>query len=277
MASVAFHLVWRWSHWRRRRFAARMRRGTLSPVPVAGEFPATLTGFCGQADLPEQVASWRSFQRWVGRPRRVILVSDGTLGAGDVAILRAAEPAVEIRTLEEFGGAWATPAMRAYAAAVPMGRKLFVMRALGEVAPCLYADSDILFFRGAAGLRDPALWGEGVPRYLFDPYTSLDRRLIRGPDEGEEAVNGGLVVVPGPLDWSEALHRLDRLEDPAFFTEQTLAHLVIRRAGGRPLDRHRYVLRNEDQWAARDWFVGPDTALRHYISSIRYKFWAQAG
>lgn len=253
-----------------------MRRGDLAPVTAAGDFPATLIGFCGRADLPEQVASWRSFQRRVGRPRRVTLVSDGTLEADDVAILRSVEASVEVRTLEEFGGPWATPAMRAYATAVPMGRKLFVMRALGEMAPCLYADSDILFFRGAAGLREAELWRGGAPRYLFDPYTSLDRRLLRGPEEGEEAVNGGLVLVPGPLDWSDALHRLDLLSDPAFFTEQTLAHLVIRRAGGRPLDRRRYVLRNEDQWAARDWFVGPDTALRHYISSIRYKFWAQA-
>ncbi len=238
------------------------------------EIPATLLGFCGRRDLPEQVASWRSFQRWVGRPRRVVLVSDGTLAEPEVSLLRRLEPKVEIKNLAEFGGATASEAMERYAASQPMGRKLMVMRAMHSLAPVIYADSDILYFPPASEIGAPAFWKAEHPSYLLDPYPSLDQRLAASEAERILPVNGGFVVVRKPLNWDEPMRRFEALSgEPAFFSEQTLVHLAIKFSGGEPLDPERYVLRNEDQWAATDWFAGPGVVLRHYISSLRHKMW----
>jgi len=274
MASLAFHIMVRVARWRRARYQAKLKlHATPAPGPET-EIPATLLGFCGQRDLPEQVASWRSFQRWIGRPRRVVLVSDGTLAESDFSLLRRLEPKVEFKTLAEFGGATASAAMQRYAASQPMGRKLLVMRAMDSLAPVIYADSDILYFPPASEVADSGFWEAEHPSYLLDPYPSLDHRLATAETERVLPVNGGFVVVRKPLDWSEPMLRFAALAgEPAFFSEQTLLHLAVRFAGGKPLDATRYVLRNEDQWAATDWFAGPDVALRHYISSLRHKMW----
>jgi hypothetical protein len=274
MASIAFHIMVRLARWRRTRFAANLANWATPVDRPMSEVPATLLAFCGRRDLPEQVASWRSFQRWVGRPRRAVLVSDGTLEEGDFKLLRALEPRLEIKSLEEFGGATTTEAMRSYATQQPMGRKLWVMRAMDSLAPVIYADSDILYFPAAAELSGPRFWEPTTPSYLLDPYPSLDLRMILGESERLEPVNGGFVVVRQALEWAEPMHRLESLTgEAAFFSEQTLLHLAIRRSGGCPLNPTRYALRNEDQWAATDWFAGPEVALRHYISSLRHKMW----
>jgi hypothetical protein len=274
MASIAFHIMIRLARWRRSRFAANLTKFATPVDGAAREVPATLLAFCGRRDLPEQVASWRSFQLWVGRPRRAVLVSDGTLEEADFKLLRALEPRIEINSIEQFGGPTATESMRRYAAAQPMGRKLFVMRAMDSLAPVIYADSDILYFPAAAELLEPRFWDAANPSYLLDPYPSLDLRLVSGEGERLNPVNGGFVVVRRALEWTEPMRRLEALSgDPAFFSEQTLLHLAIRFSGGRPLDPAQYVLRNEDQWSATDWFAGPQVALRHYISSLRHKMW----
>lgn len=276
MASIAFHIMVRVARWRRSRFAANLTQFATPVDGVAREVPATLLAFCGRRDLPEQAASWRSFQRWVGRPRRAVLVSDGTLEEADFKLLRALEPRIEIKSIEQFGGDTATESMRRYAAVQPMGRKLLVMRAMDSLAPVIYADSDILYFPAAAELSEPRFWDAANPSYLLDPYPSLDLRLVSGEGERLNPVNGGFVVVRRALEWAEPMRRLEALSgDPAFFSEQTLLHLAIRFSGGRPLDPAQYVLRNEDQWSATDWFAGPQVALRHYISSLRHKMWLQ--
>lgn len=274
MASLAFHIMVRVARWRRSRYQANLELHATPALGPGVEIPATLLGFCGRRDLPEQVASWRSFQRWVGRPRRVVLVSDGTLSEPDFSLLRRLEPRVEIKSLAEFGGATASEAMQRYAASQPMGRKLWVMRAMDSLAPVIYADSDILYFPPAAEIAAPRFWEAAEPSYLLDPYPSLDHRLAAAEAERILPVNGGFVVVRQPLDWGEPMRRFEALAgEPAFFSEQTLLHLAIRLGGGKPLDPARYVLRNEDQWAATDWYSGPEVALRHYISSLRHKMW----
>lgn len=260
--------------WRRRCFVARIPRLAKPPMGDEREVPFHLLAFCGQRDFPEQLASWRSLRSWIGRPRRTVMVSDGSLGEREIGLLRRFEPRLEVRSLEEFGGERVSNPMRRYAESIPMGRKLWVMRSMDTLAPCLYSDSDILFFRAASEMAEPDWWeGEG-PSYLQDPYPSLDLRLLRGASENSQPVNAGFLAVRGPLEWKEAMGRFEKLEGaPEYFTEQTLTHLAIRSSGGLPLDPERYVLRIEDQWWARDAFSGPKVAMRHYVSHIRYKMW----
>src|SRR4051794_467846 len=54
--------------------------------------------YSGAAQLPEQVASLRSFLAHVGVPRRLVVVSDGSHGPEDLSLLRRVHPAIEIAT-----------------------------------------------------------------------------------------------------------------------------------------------------------------------------------
>ena len=61
---------------------------------------------------------------------------------------------------------------------------------------------------------------------------------------------------------------------PAFFAEQTAVHLAMHSSGGAVLCPRRYVLSLEDQWLFKDHFAGKiGPVCRHYVSTVRHKFW----
>jgi hypothetical protein len=57
-----------------------------------------------------------------------------------------------------------------------------------------------------------------------------------------------------------------------------LASLAVERpvhqATARPFDRSRFVLELDDRSRSEGPFIGPDTALRHYVSPLRHEFWS---
>src|SRR5690349_14988622 len=63
---------------------------------VVNEIPLTVVVFLGRAHVPQAVASLRSFLRSVGRPDRIVVGSDGTLGPADETTLRSLDRCVEI-------------------------------------------------------------------------------------------------------------------------------------------------------------------------------------
>ncbi|MBI3877070.1 MAG: hypothetical protein HY300_14125 [Verrucomicrobia bacterium] len=167
--------------------------------------------------------------------------------------------------------------VRRYAEQHPLGKKLAVLVSLPPDGMTIYADSDILFFPGASHLRSVINETPGSPRYLLDCWPSLDERLLRAPAEKEQPANSGFALLRHGIDWSGALARLAEAGgENGFFTEQTVFHLAMRQAGGVPLPPDKYVLANDDQWIYDDHHCGPEVALRHYISSLRHKFWNQA-
>src|SRR3954452_20128471 len=56
--------------------------------------------YSGEAMLAEQVASIRSFLRYVGTPRALTVVSDGSYSPRSVALLQAIDPVVSVRATE---------------------------------------------------------------------------------------------------------------------------------------------------------------------------------
>jgi hypothetical protein len=110
--------------------------------------------------------------------------------------------------------------------------------------------------------------------YLADCQFSGDPRLLRDPLERNQPVNTGVLLLFTRIDWAEAIDRFERMNGPPeFFTNQTLAHIALHRAGAQPLDPAKYVLRLDDQFIHADRYGSPSIALRHYVNPVRHKFW----
>ena len=237
-----------------------------------------LASYCGQRDFPELVASWISFRKFVGRPAESWLLSDGSLGQREAEIICRLEPRTRVLEFEELDARLLTPRLLHYAASKPLGKKLCLLRQLSEGHRWIFSDSDLLYFPGAVGVGQQAWWAEGSCRFLLDQVPSLDPLLDTTDTPADRPVNSGFLAASGPLEWSEALRRFEAREGPySFFSEQTICHLTFHRSRGVGLDPTRFIMRNEDQWQAADSFAGRDIALRHYISSFRYKMWNQVG
>jgi hypothetical protein len=256
----------------RRRFAERLT--AFPPATPARRVAVTVYSFSGERDWPEQAASIRSFLRFVGLPRKYIVVSDGSLTEQKRRLLEGLSPCVSVSSLPEIVRKDLPQRVHEYGAAHFLGRKLALLLSLPVRGATIYCDSDILFFPGAsvlASLFDAPL---PSPLYLLDCWPSLDPRLLADESESEAPVNGGFLIMEKPLDWTIARQRLEAMEgDCVFFTEQTLVHLAMKSSGGRPLPADRFILRTEDQFEFGDFYAHAGIVLRHYVSHIRTKFW----
>lgn len=257
----------------RRAYARALPRLVEHPVRPPRALAADVVTFSCQRDVPEQVASLRSLLRWAGRPGTATVVSDGSHTPAARRLLERVDPCVRVVDWRDVVRPGLRPAVRAYAATSPMGKKLAVEVSLDVGRPLLYVDSDVLLLPAARELAD--LLRREVPGYLLDPEdVYLDPRLLAGPEERSEPLNAGFLVLPQQVDWEPALDRLDRLADePGFHTEQTLVHLALRAAGGRPLEPARWVVATDDMPDLRDRHRRPATVLRHYTTPVRHKFW----
>jgi hypothetical protein len=230
--------------------------------------------FSGEADYPEQAASIRTFLRFVGEPRKFVVISDGTHSARTRELLEGQNPCVSVMPIELVLQIDLPSWMQAYALLHPMGKKLSILYSLRVDQPTIYCDSDILYFPKASQLHRLFASAQTHPYFLLDCWPSLDTRLLVDEAEKTVPVNGGFLLWGGPLHWEEALRRFDRMEgQPGFFTEQTAVHLTMKASGATPLPSDQFILRAEDQFSLLDAYASRDIALRHYISSIRTKFW----
>jgi hypothetical protein len=261
----------------RRAYARALPQVVARPMRPSGRLPFDVLSFSCERDLPEQVASLRALLGRAGRPERAAVVSDGTHTPRSRALLERVDPCVRVVDWTALVRPDLPPAVLSYAAASAMGKKLAVEVSLPRTRPLLYVDSDVLVLPGAgAPLREEleAALHRGTPSYLLDPEdVYLDSRLL-GPGELTEPLNAGLLVLPTPLDWRPALSRLAALDGaPEFHSEQTLVHLTVRAAGGRPLDPARWVVASDDMPDRRDRHRGPEVVVRHYTTPVRHKFW----
>ncbi len=258
----------------RRAYARALPLLVERPVLPPRDLPLDVLTFSSQRDLPEQVASLRSLLGRAGRPVSATVVSDGSHTPAAWRLLERVDPCVRVCDWREVAGPRLPPRVAAYAAASAMGKKLAVQIALPVPRPLLYVDSDVLLLAAAERLADEL--ADPRPRYLLDPEdVYLDRWLLASDDEARKPLNAGLVSLTERLDWEPALARLARLDgEPAFHSEQTLVHLTVRNAGGRPLDPRRWVVATDDMPALRDGHRRRrGTVLRHYTTPVRHKFW----
>lgn len=231
-------------------------------------------GYCGRDSLPEQVASIRSFLKNVGRPLRYVVVSDGSLGPADLRILSRIAPCVEVVELGDLVRRDLPGCLHPYVENNSMGRKLAVIMSMPLDVPCLYSDSDVLFFAGAGKHLLDENKSAAPASYLSDCQFVGDSRLIRSEQEKENSANAGFVLVRAPLNWSLACARFSEMEGaPMLFTEQTMVHLTLRDNQAEALDVSRFVLQLDDQFDFFDRNASASVAMRHYVGPVRHKFW----
>lgn len=252
-------------------------RASLRAFPgteAARSFPLEVFSYSGEAALPEQVASIRSFLRHVGRPEMFNVVSDGTYSDSSKRILQAMDPCVCVRDVRDWVPKNLPEKIRPYLTEHPTGRQLALIMSLPVMRPTLYVDSDILFFAGARDLHLCAEARDVPVLYLADCRFSGDERLLRDPAETNQPVNTGFLLLFRQIDWSVAVQRFLELDgEPTFFTNQTLTHLAMHANGASPFDSRQYVLQLDDQFVYPDRYAGPSIALRHYVNPVRHKFW----
>jgi hypothetical protein len=246
----------------------------LSTIEPACSFPLEVYSYSGEAALPEQVASIRSFLRHVGRPVHFTVVSDGTHSEPSRRLLKNLDPSVSVSDASEWIPKDLPDEIYPYLKTHPTGRQLALIMSLPRNAPVLYLDSDVLFFAGANDLH-AYVEARDVPAfYLADCRFSGDERLLRDPEEGNDPVNTGFLLLFQKLDWSASVQRFLELEgEPNFFTNQTMTHLTMHANGAAPFDPRKYVLQLDDQFIYPDRHANPRIALRHYVNPVRHKFW----
>ena len=274
MPNYGYHLARAHGAVVRKVYSAALPAIVRRPIPQSRNLPFEVFAYSSETDLPEQVASIRSFLRFAGRPLRFVVVSDGTHTTRSISLLQAIDEKVEVRQASSDISENLPAGVRTYLASHPTGKQLALIMSLPAQAPALYCDADVLFFRGAHELSNVRGPTNGSACYLRDCRLSADERLFRREDEKLSPVNTGVLFLFEKLDWAEALERFDSLHAPAdFFTNQTITHLTMHAAGASPLDSTKYVLQLDDQFVYRDAYADQRLVLRHYVRPVRHKFW----
>jgi hypothetical protein len=256
----------------RRLYAAMLPLIAPRPIHCERQLPFEVFSYSGEAALPEQVASIRSFFKFAGRPKSFTVVSDGSYTQRSRTLIEQIDPVIRVAGTADWRPSNALQAAASYLADHPTGKQLALIMSLPRNGPTLYIDSDVLFFPGARALS--SLKTSAPVLYLADCRLSADERLYRDEQEKRNPVNTGVLFLNQPIDWSPALQRLLELNgEPNFFTNQTLTHLALGRAGAAPLDPARFVLQLDDQFEWRDRHASPEIILRHYVNPVRHKFW----
>ena len=275
MPNLGYHLARTKGNAVRAIYAASLASIARRRIAPPRDLPFDVYAYSGEAALPEQVASIRSFLRFAGRPQKFTVVSDGTHPRRSVALLRTLDPSVSVSEVADWLPGDIPSRLRSYLAEHPTGKQLGLIMSLPMKRPALYVDSDVLFFRGAG--QPGAFDGTTavVPaHFLADCQLSADERLFRDEAEKRNPVNTGVLFLKRTLDWSLAISRFLELEGaPNFFTNQTMTHLAMHANGAQPLDPRKFVLQLDDQFAYADRYAGPALALRHYVNPVRHKFW----
>jgi hypothetical protein len=274
MPNYGYHLARAEGNAVRSLYRALLSSLARRPIAKSAQIALDVFAYSGESALPEQVASIRSFLKYVGRPNRFTIVSDGTLSDHGGDILRSIDSVVALSDSAQWQPKDLPAGVDRYLTTHPTGKQLALIMSLPVAGPTLYVDSDVLFFSGARDLNGLAENGGAPAYYLADCRLSADERLLRGDPEKDRPVNTGVLLLFEKLDWSLGLRRFLELDgEPTFFTNQTMTHLTMHANGALPFDPRKYVLQLDDQFVYPDRYASDHLALRHYVNPVRHKFW----
>jgi hypothetical protein len=278
MVNIGYHAAKIQGKFNRSLYKAALSQIVSIPIKQTQQVPVNIYALSCERDLPEQVASIRSFIRHVGIPKTFTVVSDGSYTDSSCNLLRRIHPCVQVILLQNFLRTDLPQCVLDYAQLHPMGRKLSALMSIPVNGTTIYTDSDILFFPGGIDLIDLSKSDDKYSLYLPDCSMSLDERIIYDESDKSNPVNGGFILFRHEFDWSFAIERLANLQEvPSYFTEQTIVHLTMHHNHGKPLCSKKYVLNVEDQFIYPDKSASKNIALRHYVSDVRHKLWFNVG
>src|SRR5438105_13685177 len=143
--------------------------------------------YSNEAMLPEQIASVRSFLKYVGRPNNFTIVSDGSHCRRAVSLLQLIDSCIRLADARDF---LPQPLFSGdYFANHPTGKQLALIMSLPLERPALYIDADVLFFPGAVVLADLLRNHDAPALCLRDCQVSGGERLLRHPAEAARSLN----------------------------------------------------------------------------------------
>lgn len=274
MVNIGYHAAKIQANLLRNAYKSSLSSLVSFPIKQDRQVPIKVYALSCERDLPEQVASLRSFIRHVGVPDKFTIMSDGSYTDQSIQLLQSVHRCVDVQLLTKFQRDDLPQSVHEYAAQQAMGKKLAALMSIPIDGATLYTDSDILFFQGASDLVDLANSKDTHTYYLPDCKNSLDKRLIYEDIEMQNPINAGFILFKKSLDWNESVKRLSNLEEfPNYFSEQTIVNLTIKRNHGVALARERYIMNVDDQFMYPDKFATKQIAMRHYVSDVRHKFW----
>jgi hypothetical protein len=274
MVNIGYHAAKIQGNFLRSIYKSSLSSLVSFPIAQERQVPIKVYALSCERDLPEQVASLRSFLRHVGIPKVFTIMSDGSYTEESIKLLRCVHPCVDVQLLTKFQRDDLPQSVYEYASQQAMGKKLAALMSIPIDEATLYTDSDILFFKGASDLADLAASGDLDTYYLPDCKSSLDKRLIYEDIEQQNPINAGFILFKKALDWNESVQRLTSLKEPPnYFSEQTIVNLTIKLNHGNALAGEKYIMNVDDQFAYPDKFATQQIAMRHYVSDIRHKFW----
>lgn len=249
-------------------------------IPQTQNVQIAVYSFSCDRDLPEQVASIRSFIRYVGIPKKFIVISDGSYSEESCTLLCQIHPCVNVinwkdlvkDNIPNFILDWALNHPHRPTSA--MWKRMAVFLSISIEQPTLYTDADILFFPGAEEINNLCQLDKSPAWYLPDITPALDKRLVLQDSDNLNPVNAGFFLLNKQLSWEKALTRVVKFVDlPIFHTDQSVVHLAMHDTGAKPLSREKFVLSLEDQCVYPDHYAKPEISIRHYVSPVRHKFW----
>jgi len=278
MVNIGYHTAKFQGKFNRYLYKAALSQIVSIPIKQTRQVPISVYAFSCERDLPEQVASIRTFIRHVGIPDTFTVISDGSYTNYSCNLIRRIHPCVQIVPLQNFLRTDLPQCVLDYAQLHPLGKKLSALMSIPINGTTIYTDSDILFFPGSVDLINLSNDDGKYSLYLPDCSMSLDNRIIYDDFEKLNPVNAGFILFRHEFDWNFAIERLGNLQEhPSYFTEQTIVHLAMHDNHGQPLCSKKYVLNVEDQFIYRDKSASKNIAIRHYVSDVRHKFWSNVG
>ncbi len=244
------------------------------PVRAPRQLALNVFAYSGENTLPEQAASIRSFLAYAGRPRKFIVVSDGSYTERSTALLERIDSCVRVEETAPPLPSGLPDEVQSFLTNHFTGRQLALIMSLPANGPTLYTDADVLFFPGAQELTHLSQTQSVPALYQADYQFSGDERLIRDETEKKNPANMGFLLLFKKLDWAPGLERLRAFQAvPNFFTTQTVTHLCLHANGARAFDPSKVVLKLDDQTSYRDKHAKPSLMMRHYVNPVRHKFW----
>lgn len=241
------------------------------PLKQTAKVAMSVYAFSCERDLPEQVASIRSFINYAGIPDRFTVISDGSYTQASQNLLRQINPCVDIIHWESLIAKWIPKPILDYANHHPMGKKLASIMSLPVDQAIIYSDSDILFFPKA---REMKYLCNSQALYLPDCCCALDKRFLFGEEHKYPHVNAGFLFFNKTLNWDLVIERMRQVKEvPNYFTEQTMVYLTMHNNQATPLDPSQYILSLDDQFVYRDKYDSSRIILRHYVNPVRHRFW----
>src|SRR6476660_1411055 len=161
--NLAYHVALRLGNGLRRLYRVLIPFVLLFKREPSRSFPFEVFAYSNDQMLAEQVASIRSFLRYVGRPKSFTVVSDGSHSDRSVRLLERVDPSVSVTTANQ-----AFPDLPAklenYLRNHPTGKQLALIMSLPLNGPALYVDANVRFFPAA---QDLFTCGEAKDRSSF--------------------------------------------------------------------------------------------------------------